>query len=160
MEFRIPELWDRYKFLDATKEPTITGIVVEREVVEGQYSLKVLIEKKDLNPNRVDMLSGVLVLATPDEVAASEAIDPNNPFGLAFFWDYECHEFLGKASLEEMLLNENENVRNFALKHQDVLNEITSASDGDISLAQKRQTLKTKLATASDAELDSLIDQL
>lgn len=135
-----PKQWDRYKFLDSQGEPTIIGIVIEVEVIEGCRSLKVLQENWDKNVDRVWR--------------------PDNPFNLQHYWDYECQEHLGTTSLEELLLNEDELVRDFALKRKDELANLSSPDCIEESLYKKKQELKEKITAASDEELDKLIDTL
>ena len=135
-----PKKWDRYKFLDSKGEATIVGIVIEVELLEGCRSLMILQENWDKNVERV--------------------WKPDNPFNLQHYWDYECQECLGKTSLEELLLNEDEIVRDFALKHQQSLADVSAPNCIEESFYKKKQELKEKITTASDEELDKLIDTL
>lgn len=160
---RYPEKWDRYKFLTETghdhaamaaqiingnitgfvpplddEEPTYaTGIIVDVEIIEGQHSLQVLMENSAEDP----------------------VWQQDNPFGLKHLWDYEAWEFVGKTSLEEMLLSDNELIRDFAVKHREEL-EALGPSNQELSDYQKSQELKQRIAEADDDELDKIIDGL
>jgi hypothetical protein len=135
-----PKQWERYRFLDSQGEATIVGIVIKVEVIEGCRSLMVLQENWDKNVDRV--------------------WKPDNPFNLQHYWDYECQELLGTTSLEELLLNEDELVRDFALKRKDELASLSSPDCIEESFYKQKQELKERIATASDEELDKLIDTL
>lgn len=136
----IPKKWDRAKFYDNNGEPTVIGIVVEVEVLEGQQSFMVLEEQRGDDVDKV--------------------WEEGNPFGLKQYWDWEACEFLGKTSYEELLLSENEVIRDFAQHHAEELQNALNPDDGDILAYQEQQKLKGRIADADDDELDNIIDSL
>lgn len=161
---RFPEKWDRYSFFsvqgtqsNAVKAQTLvnnlvsgktaqqvaeeeesvyaTGIVVDLEIIEGQYLLKVLLE-----------------------TSADTPADSKNVTDIREFWDYEAWEYLGKTSLEEMLLSENEKIREFALKYREELEQ--ALMPRDLEEYEGRQKLRERLGKATDDEFDKIIDSL
>lgn len=136
----IPAKWDRAKFYDNNGEPTVIGIVVDVEVLEGQKSFMVLEEQRGDDVDKV--------------------WEEGNPFGLKSYWDWEACEFLSKVSYEEMLLSDDEVIRDFAQQHAQELQEALDPNDADLCKYQETQKLKECIAEADDNELDNLIDNL
>lgn len=136
----ILEKWDRAKFLDNKGDPTVIGIVVETETFEGQRSYKILVESREDDVNIV--------------------WEQGNPFGLVQFWDYEAWECLGRVSVDEMLIHDQEMIREYAKAHKKKIETELDPSDEELCLAKKKQTLKKQIKEASDDELDRLIDSL
>lgn len=136
----IPKKWDRAKFYDTNGEPTVVGIVVEIEMIEGQQSFMVLEEQRGDDVDKV--------------------WEEGNPFGLKHYWDWEACEFLGKTSYEELLLSDNEVIRDLAQHYANQLQNALDPSDDDLDAYQEQQKLKEHIADADDDELDKIIDCL
>lgn len=136
---RLPAKWERWKFLNDSGEPTIEGTIVEIETCEGQLSLRVLEENNN------------------DE---EKVWEEGNPHGLKHYWDWEAHEYLGKTSVEELLLNENEVIRDFAVEFREEIEAAYTPSDAELDRYSNKQKLKQSLEEADDEEFDKLIDGL
>lgn len=136
----VPEKWDRASFYNKAGEPSIIGVVVAVEIIEGQYLFRVLEEQRDEEVDRV--------------------WEEGNPFGLKQHWDWEAVEFLGKVSYEELLTSSDEIIRDFAKQHAEELQKISSPNEEELKTYSSYQDFKKRVMEASDEELDSLIDSL
>lgn len=182
---RIPQKWDRFKFLTeqgvnynaqaqqlvqglttgsglpqpGEEEPVYaSGIIVDTEIIEGQLMLYVLIENaaEDIK----ELLAANQQTVNDEEDEEKVEGDPNNPFGIKEFWEYEAWEYLGKTSLEDMILSPNEKIRNFALARQEEIERELEPSNEEYAAHQKRSELKKRILEADDEQLDELIDLL
>lgn len=132
--------FDRAKFLDLKGDPNTIGIVIDVEIVEGQRSYQVLEESR--------------------EDGAQHPWQENNPYGAVHYWDFHAWERLGKASVEEMLLSENEMIREYAKSHMEEIQQATDTSSEEIESYQRRQDFKKKIEEATEDELSRIIDSL
>lgn len=134
------EKYDRAKFLDSQGEPNTIGIVVDVEVIEGQRSYQVLEESRQ---------DGI-----------EHPWQKDNPFGTVHYWDFQSWEKLGKVSVEEMLISENEMIREFAKKYMEDIENNTNLSDSEIQSYQKKEATRKRIVEADDDELSKIIDCL
>lgn len=133
------EVLDRAIFMDSDRNPTIYGIVLEKKNEMGMTEYSVLIEKR--GDNVVQEANGA------------------SPLSIQSFWDYEYIEHLGRACVEEMLIHDNEAVREFARTRVAEIQK-QEAENPQTVKENERERIKNKITEASGEELDRIIDML